>query len=46
MIVESEYRLPHAEQPKHERTAEEQRQAEDTLTYLEALPFRPHGVEW
>ena len=46
MIVESDYRLPHAEQPKHGRTAEEQRQAEEALTYLEALPFRPIGVEW
>ena len=46
MIVESDYRLPHAEQPKNERTVEEQRQAEDALAYLEALPFRPIGVEW
>ena len=46
MIVESDYRLPHAEQPKHEQTFEEQRQAEETLAYLESLPWRPHGVEW
>jgi hypothetical protein len=46
MIVESDYRLPHAEQPKHEPTDEEKRHADETLEYLEALPWRPHGVEW
>ncbi len=46
MIEESQYKLPQPEQPKHERTEEEQRQADETLEYLESLPFRPHGVEW
>lgn len=46
MIVESDYRLPHAEQPKREPTEEEKRQAAETLAYLESLPFRPHGDEW
>ena len=46
MIEESDYKLPKPEQPKHERTEEEQRQADDTLAYLESLPWRPHGVEW
>ena len=41
MIVESEYRLPHAEQPKPKPNEDP-----ETLAYLEALPFRPHGVEW
>ena len=45
MIDEDHYVFPH-EEPKHVRTAEEQRQAEETLAYLEALPFRPIGVEW
>lgn len=45
MIEESDYRLP-KKQPKRERTEEEQRQADETLEYLEALPFRPIGVEW
>jgi len=45
MIAECDYRLP-KKQPKHERTAEEQRQAEETLAYLEALPWRPFDVEW
>ena len=45
MIEESQYRLP-KEQPKHEPTDEERRRAEETLTYLESLPWRPSGVEW
>ena len=45
MIDESEYKFPHKEL-KHELTEDEQRQADDTLEYLEALPFRPHGAEW
>ena len=46
MIAECDYKLPRPEQPRQERTEEEQRQAEKTLEYLEALPWRPHGVEW
>ena len=45
MIDECDYRFPHQE-PKRERTAEEQQQAEETLAYLENLPWRPHGIEW
>ncbi len=45
MIESDQYVFPHEEQ-KHERTEEEQRQADETLAYLEALPFRPIGVEW
>jgi hypothetical protein len=45
MIDEEHYVFPHAE-PKRERTAEDQRQAEETLEYLEALPWRPIGIEW
>ena len=45
MIEESDYKFPHAE-PKHERTPEEQRQADETLDYLEALDWQPFGVEW
>ncbi len=45
MIDEENYVFPH-EQPKHERNKEEQRQAKETLAYLEALPWRPIGVEW
>ena len=45
MIDESEYKFPH-EEPKRERTEEEQRQADETLAYLENLPFRPIGAEW
>lgn len=45
MIDEEHYVFPH-EEPKRERTETEQRQAEETLAYLEALPFRPIGVEW
>lgn len=42
MIVESEYRLP------NKQTDNKPKQKADpaTLEYLEALPFRPHGVEW
>lgn len=45
MIDEDHYQLPHNE-PKHEPTEEERREAEETLRYLETLPFRPHGEEW
>ena len=42
MIVESDYRLPHAEQLKQEQPKADPA----TLEYLEVLPFRPIGVEW
>lgn len=45
MIDESNYRLP-SEQTKRERTEEEQRQAAETLEYLESLPWRPFGIDW
>lgn len=45
MIDEEHYVYPH-EEPKHEPTDEEKRQAEETLAYLESLPFRPIGIEW
>ena len=45
MIDPEQYVFPHKEL-KHKRTEEEQRQADETLEYLEALAFRPHGVEW
>ena len=34
------------QEPKRELTEEEQRQAEETLAYLEALPWKPFDVEW
>ena len=46
MIAECDYKLPRPEQPKREPTEEEQRQAAETLAYLESLPWRPHGDEW
>ena len=45
MIEESQYQLP-KERLKHEPTDEERRRAEETLAYLESLPWRPIGVEW
>lgn len=45
MIEERDYKFPHKE-PKRERTEAEQRQAEETLAYLESLPWRPIGEEW
>ena len=45
MIDEEHYVFLH-EEPIRERTEEEQRQAEETLAYLESLPWRPIGVEW
>ena len=45
MIEPEQYVFPHKEL-KHKRTEEEQRQADETLEYLEALPWRPLGVEW
>lgn len=46
MIAECDYKLPRPKQPKRERTEEEQRQADETLAYLESLPWRPFGDEW
>ena len=46
MIDEQDYRLPKKEQSKRESTEEEKRRAEETLSYLESLPWRPHGMEW
>jgi hypothetical protein len=45
MIEPEQYVFPHKEL-KHERTEEGQRQADETLEYLESLPWRPLGVEW
>ena len=45
MIDEEHYVFPH-EEPKRERTEDEQRQAAETLAYLENLPWRPIGIEW
>lgn len=45
MIEERDYKLPHKD-VAHEPTDEERQQAAETLAYLEALPFRPIGVEW
>ena len=45
MIDEEHYVFPH-EEPKRERTEEERRHAQETLEYLESLPWRPLGVEW
>ncbi len=41
MIDESEYMFPHKELDKPKPKADPA-----TLEYLEALPWRPHGVEW
>ena len=41
MIEESQYRLPKQEQPKPKPKADA-----ETLAYLEALPWKPLGVEW
>ena len=45
MIEERDYKFPHKDR-KRERTEEVERQAEETLAYLESLPWRPIGVEW
>jgi hypothetical protein len=34
------------EEPKRQLTEQEQQRAEETLAYLEALPWRPFGEEW
>ena len=34
------------QEPKRELTEEEQLRAEETLAYLEALPWKPFDVEW
>lgn len=45
MIDEQDYNLP-KQQPKIEQTEEEKRRAEETLAYLESLPWRPFGIDW
>ena len=45
MIEPEDYQLP-KEQPKQEPTDEERRRAEETLDYLECLPWRPFTEEW
>ena len=42
MIEESQYVLP----CKKEQMKPKPKADPETLKYLEALPFRPHGVEW
>jgi hypothetical protein len=41
MIEESDYRLPNDNEAKKDTTADQ-----ETLSYLEELPWRPIGVEW
>lgn len=41
MIDVDEYVFPHKEPDKPKPKADPA-----TLEYLDALPFRPHGVEW
>lgn len=41
MIEESQYKLPHREQPEPKPKADPA-----TITYLESLEWRPIGVEW
>jgi hypothetical protein len=45
MIDEEHYVFPHKEQ-KRQPTEEERRQAQETLEYLESLPWRPFGIDW
>lgn len=42
MIEESDYKLP-TKQPKDKTKPKAD---PSTLAYLEALPWRPHGMEW
>lgn len=46
MIEPEDYKLPHKQERKKEPTEEQKRKAEETLEYLESLPFRPFGIEW
>jgi len=41
MIEESQYRLPHREQPEPKPKADPA-----TISYLESLPWRPFTEEW
>jgi hypothetical protein len=45
MITPDQYVLPHKER-KQQRTPEEEAKAAETLAWLQALPWRPHGMEW
>jgi hypothetical protein len=42
MIDESDYRLP----KDNEAKTDQQQADQETLSYLEGLPWRPIGVEW
>ena len=46
MIEPEDYKLPHKRKSNEEPTKEEKRAAEETLEYLESLPFRPFGIDW
>jgi hypothetical protein len=45
MIEPEDYRFPHKEL-KRTRTPEEEARAAENLAWLEALPWRPFGIEW
>ena len=46
MIDESDYKLPRKQEQTRQQTPEEEARAAETLAWLEALPWRPFGVEW
>ena len=45
MIPSEQYVFPHKE-PDKQRTPAEEAKAAETLAWLQALPWRPHGMEW
>ena len=45
MITPDQYILPHKDR-KLQRTPAEEAKAAETLAWLQALPWRPHGMEW
>lgn len=45
MITSEHYVFPHKE-PTKQRTPAEEAKAAETLAWLQALPWRPHGMEW
>ena len=45
MIPSEYYVFPHKE-TRPQRTPEQEAKAAETLAWLQALPWRPHGMEW
>ena len=46
MIEPEDYRMPHKAEPKRKPTAEERRREQETVGYLNSLPWKPFTCDW